>query len=150
MPRLELTFPEGALTAEAKAELPPKMAKTMLQWEGAPDTEFFRSISWTHLHELPAGAMYTADGEATDSQWVVNVTVPEGALSERRRGELVKGLTADVMEASGLTQEESFRVWVIVNEVPDGNWGAGGAIVRFKALAEAAKAQREQAETATA
>jgi phenylpyruvate tautomerase PptA (4-oxalocrotonate tautomerase family) len=150
MPRLELTFSEGALTAEAKAELPPKMAQTMLRWEGAPDTQFFRSISWIHLHELPAGSMYTADGEATDSQWVVNVTVPDGALSERRRGELVKGLTADVMEAAGLAQEESFRVWVIVNEVPDGNWGAGGAIVRFKALAEAAKAEREQAETATA
>jgi phenylpyruvate tautomerase PptA (4-oxalocrotonate tautomerase family) len=149
MPRLELTFPEGALSDQAKTELPAKMAETMLQWEGAPDTDFFRSISWTHLHEMPAGTLHTADGPAEDSQFIVDVTVPSGALSDRRKEGLVKDLTALVAEAAGLPAEEQMRLWVIVNEVPDGNWGAAGNVIRFEALREAAKAEREKAEAKT-
>lgn len=36
------------------------MAATLLEWEGAPDTEFFRSLAWACLHQLPAGAQATA------------------------------------------------------------------------------------------
>jgi phenylpyruvate tautomerase PptA (4-oxalocrotonate tautomerase family) len=147
MPRLELTFPEGTMSDEIKAELPARMAEAMLEWEGAPDTRFFRSISWTHLHELPAGAMHTADGQARDSQFIVDVTVPEGALSDRRRAGLVKDLTVLITDAAGLADEDAIRVWVIVNEVPEGNWGAGGEIIRFEQLREAAKAEREKSET---
>lgn len=145
MPRLELTFPEGALNEEAKAELPSQMARAMLSWEGAPDTEFFRSISWTHLHEMPAGSLHTADGPATEPQFIVDVTVPSGALSERRREGLVKELSELVAEAAGVPAEQVLAIWVLVNEVPDGNWGAGGQVIRFEALREAAKAEREQA-----
>ena len=45
MPMMELTIPEGALSDDAKAKLPGDMAACLLRWEGAPDTEFFRSIS---------------------------------------------------------------------------------------------------------
>ncbi len=146
MPKLDLTFSAGALSDDAKQELPGQLAEAMLRWEGAPDTQFFRSIAWTHVHELPAGAAHTADGPATDSQFVVEVTVPQGALSERRRGGLVDEFTKLVASAAGLEDEETFRVWVIVNEVTEGHWGASGQIVRFEQLREAAKAEREKAE----
>ena len=57
MPMMELTIPEGALSDDAKAKLPGEMAACLLRSERAPDTEFFRSISWTHVHELPADAI---------------------------------------------------------------------------------------------
>ena len=40
------------------------LGATLLRWEGAPDTEFFRSITWAHVHALPASAMQTPDGVA--------------------------------------------------------------------------------------
>jgi phenylpyruvate tautomerase PptA (4-oxalocrotonate tautomerase family) len=146
VPKLDLTFSAGALSEDAKRELPAQLAQAMLRWEGAPDTEFFRSISWTHVHELPEGAAHTANGVATDSQFVVEVTVPQGALSERRRGGLVEEFTKLVADAAGLGDDETFRVWVIVKEVTEGHWGASGQIVRFEQLREAAKAEREKAE----
>jgi phenylpyruvate tautomerase PptA (4-oxalocrotonate tautomerase family) len=146
VPKLDLTFSAGALSEDAKQELPAQLAQAMLRWEGAPDTEFFRSISWTHVHELPEGAAHTADGVATDGQFVVGVTVPQGALSERRRGGLVDEFTKLVAAAAGLGDDETFRVWVIVNEVPEGHWGAAGQIVQFEQMREAAKAAREKAE----
>src|SRR5689334_6468051 len=103
----------------------------MLKWEGAPDTAFFRSISWAQMHELPAGAAHTADGVAEQVQFVVDVTVPAGALSERRREGLVGDFTEIVRTAAGLPAEEAYRIWVLVREVPEGFWGAGGQIVRF-------------------
>ena len=145
MPRVELTYTAGALSDDAKQELPRQLAESMLRWEGAPDTEFFRSITWTHLHELPADAIFTADGPAELSQFVVDVTVPSGALSERRKGGLVEEFTKLIREAAGLAEEEAIRVWVLVHEIAEGFWGAGGQIIHFEQLRAAAKAERDKA-----
>jgi phenylpyruvate tautomerase PptA (4-oxalocrotonate tautomerase family) len=150
MPKVDLTFPAGALSDDAKRELPRELAAAMLRWEGAPDTEFFRSITWTHVHELPAEAVHTADGPAELSQFVVDATVPAGALSDRRKGGLVEEFSKLVRDAAGLTDEEGVRVWVLIHEVPEGNWGAAGQIVQFEQLRAAAKAEREKAEQAGA
>jgi phenylpyruvate tautomerase PptA (4-oxalocrotonate tautomerase family) len=150
MPKLDLTFPAGALSDDAKRELPRELAAAMLRWEGAPDTEFFRSITWTHVHELPEEAVFTADGQAELPQFVVDATVPAGALSDRRKSGLVEEFSKLVRDAGGLTEEDGVRVWVLIHEVPEGNWGAAGQIVRFEQLREAAKAEREKAEGAGA
>jgi phenylpyruvate tautomerase PptA (4-oxalocrotonate tautomerase family) len=148
MPRIDVTFTAGAIAADAQRELAPRIAEAMLRWEGAPDAPFFREIAWVHLHELDEGGAYTADGPAERSQFIVDVMVPAGALNERRRAGLIDEFTSLVREAAGLGDDDLLRVWVIVHEVPDGFWGAGGQIVRFEQLARAAQAEREQAGTA--
>jgi len=145
MPKLDLTFPAGALSDEAKRELPRSLAATLLHWEGAPDTDFFRSITWAHIHELPADAVFTGDGQAELSHFVVDVTVPAGALSDRRKAGLVEDASKLVREAAGLGEQDGVRVWVLIHEVPEGNWGAAGQIVRFEELRAAARAEREKA-----
>ena len=144
MPKIDLTFSAGALSDDAKRELPRELAAAMLRWEGAPDTEFFQSIMWVHVHELPAQAVNAAGAPVTEPHFRVDVTVPEGALSERRKEGAVKELTEAVMEAAGLDESAGLRVWVIVREVPEGNWGAGGQVVRFSQLRETAQRERER------
>ena len=146
MPKLDLTFPAGALGDDARRELPTQLAAALLRWEGAPDTEFFRAITWVHLHELPVEAVFTADGQAELSHFVVDVTVPQGALSDRRKGGLVEEASKLVRDAAGLAEEDGVRVWVLIHEVAEGNWGAAGQIVRFEQLRAAARAEREKAE----
>jgi phenylpyruvate tautomerase PptA (4-oxalocrotonate tautomerase family) len=144
MPKIDLTYSAGALSPEAKAELPAKLAETLLKWEKAPDTEFFRSISWTHVHELDADSTHDANGPEAPSHFVIDVTTPQGALSDRRRAELTREMTEQVLEAAGLDAEaDGIRVWVLMHEVAEGSWGAAGGIVRFEQLREAAKEQRE-------
>jgi phenylpyruvate tautomerase PptA (4-oxalocrotonate tautomerase family) len=149
MPRIDVTFTAGAITADARRELAPRIAEAMLRWEGAPDVPFFREIAWVHLHELDEGGAYTADGPAELSQFIVDVMIPVGALNERRRAGLIDEFTSLIRDAAGLADDDLLRVWVIVHEVPDGYWGAGGQIVRFEQLARAAQAEREQAGSAT-
>ena len=109
------------------------LATTLLKWEGAPDTAFFRAQAWAYLIELPEGAQTTAEDALP--RFRIDVTVPDGALSDRRREGLIKDVTGLVLDAAGLTEADALRVWVLIREQPEGNWGAGGAVVRFSELA---------------
>jgi phenylpyruvate tautomerase PptA (4-oxalocrotonate tautomerase family) len=143
MPKLDLTIPADALSADSQQELARELGATLLRWEGAPDTEFFRSITWAHVRPLPAESIQTPDGVA-EPHAVIDITVPSGALSERRKAGLVEDTTKLVLEATGWGPGAGVRVWTLIHEVPEGNWGAAGQIVQFEQLRAAAKAEREQ------
>ena len=70
---------------------------------------------------------------------LVHVTVPEGSLSEARKKLMVEKITEAALEVEGLPDNERTRTltWVIINEVKDGNWGAGGGIVRLADIGRA-------------
>ncbi|MGW7339676.1 tautomerase family protein [Streptomyces sp. NPDC054808] len=139
MPMIRLTVPAGALTEQGRATVQRDLAAVLLRWEGAPDTAFFRAQAWSYLVELPEGAQTTAEDDA--ARFLVDVTVPQGAVSERRKAGLVQEVTETVLAAAGLTAGEATRVWVLVREQPDRTWGAGGSVVRYADLV--ARAQRE-------
>ncbi|MER7539045.1 tautomerase family protein [Streptomyces sp. NPDC097704] len=144
MPMIRLTVPSGALTEEARATVQRDLASVLLRWEGAPDTAFFRAQAWSHLVELPEGAQTTAEDDAP--RFLVEVTVPEGALSERRKAGLVEDATKTVLSAAGLAPAEALRVWVLVHEQPDGTWGAGGSVIRYADLVALARQGKERAD----
>ncbi|GIF98108.1 hypothetical protein Cci01nite_32020 [Catellatospora citrea] len=132
MPMIQLTAPVGALTPAGRDGIQKTLAAVLLRWEGAPDNALFRSLAWTYLHELPAGAQTTAEDDAP--RFRVEITVPVGALSERRKAGLVAEITTAVLDAAGLTEADAQRVWVLIHEQPDGTWAAGGKIVRYADL----------------
>lgn len=140
MPQIQLTVPAGALTEEGRVTIQGDLSRTLLRWEGAPDTAFFRAQAWAYLHELPAGAQVTAeDGEP---RFRVDVTVPAGALDDTRKAGLVEEVTGRVLAAAGLDADQGLRVWVLLHEQADGTWGAGGQIFRYADLVALATADR--------
>ena len=144
MPMIRLTVPPGSLTEEGRKTVQRELAAVLLRWEGAPDTAFFRAQAWSYLVELPEGAQTTAEDDAP--RFLVEVTVPQGALSERRKAGLVEDATRTVLAAAGLSQAaDALRVWVLVHDQPDGTWGAGGSVVRYTDLVALAKGQRADA-----
>lgn len=150
MPMIDLTYPDGALPAERRQALVEDLTTVLLRAERAPDTDFFRSVTWVYLHELPAYAVNAGDRPVAEPTFRVEVRVPEGALSQRRKGELVAEATRAVLEAVGLEEADAMRVWVLIAEVPEGNWGAAGNVVSFEQLRAAASQQREAAEVGRA
>jgi phenylpyruvate tautomerase PptA (4-oxalocrotonate tautomerase family) len=146
MPMIQLTAPRGSLTPEGRESVQGALAGVLLRWEGAPDTPFFRAQAWSYLNELPEGAQTTAEDDAP--RFLVNVTVPQGALSERRKSGMVTEVTSVVLEAAGLSEADALRVWVLIHEQADGTWGAGGSVIRFAdlvALAQDAKGPKTDA-----
>lgn len=142
MPLIDLTLPQGSIPHDERAKLGDELTGIVLRAERAPDTDFFRSVTWAFVHDLPEDSI-TARG--ADSVFRVVFTVPQGALSERRKQELVSEATKAISAAAGLGEEDGLRVFVLINEVPDGNWGAAGNVVHFEQLREVAAQQREQA-----
>jgi phenylpyruvate tautomerase PptA (4-oxalocrotonate tautomerase family) len=147
MPMIELTYPRGALSADARERLLDELATRLLAAERAPDTEFFRSITWVYANEIDPEALSVGGRPGGDPRFRVQVTVPEGALSDRRKGELVAAAHSAVVDAAGLDESDGLRVWTLIRDVPEGNWGAAGEQVRYQQLVELAKGERE--ETAT-
>ncbi|MEU0581596.1 tautomerase family protein [Streptomyces griseoincarnatus] len=143
MPMIRLTAPAAALTAQGRQSIQRDLAAVLLRWEGAPDTAFFRAQAWSYLTELTEGAQTTAEDDAP--RFLVEVTVPQGALSERRKAGLVEEATKTVLAAAGLGRDDAPRVWVLVHEQPDGTWGAGGSVIRYADLVALAKGQRTDA-----
>ncbi|MFJ9742286.1 4-oxalocrotonate tautomerase family protein [Streptomyces sp. NPDC101166] len=143
MSMIRLTVPSGSLTEEGRKTVQRDLADVLLRSEGAPDTPFFRAQLWSYLVELPEGAQTTAEDDAP--RFLIDVTVPLGALSEQGKADLVKHSTETVLSAAGLTQADASRVWVLVHEQPDGTWGASGSLVRYSDLVAIAKGQRGEA-----
>jgi phenylpyruvate tautomerase PptA (4-oxalocrotonate tautomerase family) len=145
MPMIDLTYPADSISADQRQTLADELTTALLRAERAPDTEFFRSITWVFVHELPAGNVLSA-GRPVEAPVVrVEVTTPEGALSDRRRAELVEAATKVVREAFGIAENDTMqRVWVTCREIAEGSWGAGGQIVQFAKLREMAAAARSE------
>jgi phenylpyruvate tautomerase PptA (4-oxalocrotonate tautomerase family) len=145
MPMMDVTYPQGALTPDARERLAEELTTVLLRAERAPDTEFFRSVTWVYLHELPEGAVLAAGRPVAAPTFRVEVTTPEGALSDRRRKELVGEATRVVRELASIPEEDAMRVWVVCREIDEGSWGAGGHVIEFEALRAAAAREREKA-----
>ncbi|WP_320670784.1 tautomerase family protein [Patulibacter defluvii] len=144
MPIMDLTYPQGALDDDARARLADELTTILLRAERAPDSEFFRNVTWLYVHELPAEHVIAAGRPVAAPTFRLLVTTPEGALSDRRRQELVAEATTAIREAAGIPEAEALRVWVLCREIAEGSWGAGGQVVAFQALREAAAAEREK------
>jgi phenylpyruvate tautomerase PptA (4-oxalocrotonate tautomerase family) len=141
MPMIDLTYPAGALTPEARADAVEKLTATLLKCEGAEDNDYTRAMSWVIVHELPAGAINVGGSVAERPVYRLLVTVPEGTLLQGpgpvgtySRDNLVREATEIVLAAEGtaFTTADAARVYCIVREVPDGYWGGAGTTFRIE------------------
>lgn len=143
MPMIDVMTTAGVFDDAARRTLQETLAATLLKWEGAPDTAFFRAQAWCRINEV-AGDHFGALGDDAP-RFRIDVTVPAGALSRRRKEGLVGEVTQKVCAAAGVPEAEALRVWVLIHEQPEGTWGAGGAIVESDALKALARQERSSA-----
>jgi phenylpyruvate tautomerase PptA (4-oxalocrotonate tautomerase family) len=148
MPIIDLTYPEGALTAEQRETVTAELTTNLLAAEGAPDTDFFADVTWIFVHELPGTHVINARKPAVSPKFLIEVTTPEGALSNRRRKQLVADATKTVMDGAGIDKSAGMSVMVLCKEIAEGSWGAFGQVVEFEKLRETAIAEREKTATA--
>jgi phenylpyruvate tautomerase PptA (4-oxalocrotonate tautomerase family) len=132
MPMIDFTVPRGALSEEVKADLMAALSRTVLKWEGAGN-KAAESIAWSFLHEP---ALATVFGQPlTEPRYRLVVGIPQGLLDDEAKLGMVVEMTDQVLQAekngAEITRDDRLRVWVIINEVIEGNWGGGGQIFRL-------------------
>ena len=145
MPMIDVTLPEGALSEEQRNALGERLTNTILKWEGAAEIPFSRQITVVYFDERPAGSVYVAGEQETQTRYRVLITIPEGSIKEdERKANLVEEVTRDILEVDGTDDESaSFRVWVFIHEVPDGHWAGAGQIFRLRDIVKLARSGGE-------
>jgi phenylpyruvate tautomerase PptA (4-oxalocrotonate tautomerase family) len=144
---IDLSYLEGALSAEAHTELVEQLTAALIRNEGAPDNERTRALTWVFSHELPASAINVAGTPVEQPVYRMVVTVPAGTLLHgpgpvgiASRRNLVREVTELVLAAEGSdrTSADAGRVYCIVREVEDGYWGALATTWRIEDIASIA------------
>ncbi|TYB49010.1 tautomerase family protein [Actinomadura chibensis] len=139
MPFVELFVRRGSLDQARREEIGGRLVSEVMVAEGAPDTEAARSISWLVVNEIDAWFVGGKPLSAEEKpKYVVRVGVPAGSMDDDKRLEIVRRVTkvlADADDDPGRFAEAT-SAWVHINEVPEGNWGARGEIVRFEDIVE--------------
>jgi phenylpyruvate tautomerase PptA (4-oxalocrotonate tautomerase family) len=127
MPLIDLELPADAVPTDVEG-LVDELTAALLRARGVPDTPASREQVWAYVR--PA-RLFVGGAPAVEPRYVVRVAVVEGGVTERARAEMVEEMTASVVRHAGLGEDAADRVWVLLEEVPDGFWGAGGQVVRL-------------------
>ncbi|WP_067536420.1 tautomerase family protein [Nocardia crassostreae] len=133
MPFVELFVPKGSLDQERREKIGGRLVSEVMLAEGAPDNEAARSISWLVVNEIDAwfvGGRQLPVGEKP--KYVVRVGVPAGTMDDDKRRDIVERVTRVLADADEDPARfaEAATAWVHINDLPEGNWGARGQIVR--------------------
>ncbi|MQA86691.1 MAG: hypothetical protein GEV03_19175 [Streptosporangiales bacterium] len=139
MPFVELFAPKDALDGERGRRVTEQLVAEVMAAEGAPDTEAARSISWLVVNQPDAwfvGGKPISDTEPP--RYVVRVSVPANSLDDTKRADMVERITR-VLADGDQDPQRLYRepvAWVHIVEIPDGNWGAMGQVVRLADIAQ--------------
>ena len=136
MPVVRVTYPRGALTPDRKRQLAASLTDIVLDAEVDTITEAGRMVTVIHFLEAAAedwsvaGEMRSTASTKPD-HFIVDVVVLEGLLDPKRKTAVHERVTAAFREAFGEGGDPllPFRVWVLIHDVGEGSWGAGGRTV---------------------
>ncbi|MGW2939177.1 tautomerase family protein [Streptomyces sp. NPDC055722] len=128
MPMVDLYYPSGALSQDAKDKLLATLSSTCLKWEGIEINDGSQSIAWVYLHEVPRENISAAGKPLTQAVYRAHVSVMVGFMDYERIEGMVKDVTDAVLEADGTAGTGDARVFVLLNEIPSGTWGVDGKV----------------------
>ncbi|TAM65492.1 tautomerase family protein [Mycobacterium sp.] len=134
MPMIDLTFVRGSVDEAALSPLADELVTVLLRAERAPDTPFLRDNTWVYLHALDTEALSVGGRGPGAPRFRVDLTVFEGALSQDRKEQLAADVHAAVCAAAGIDPQgpKAFHVWMLIREIPEGNWAGGGNIIYYR------------------
>jgi phenylpyruvate tautomerase PptA (4-oxalocrotonate tautomerase family) len=143
MPVLQVYFPAGSLIDERKAALAQRLTDVLLTMEGGAKTPGGRAFATVLFTEVPKSDWWV--GGSTDSTYVaspgkflVRVSVPEGYMNNSHKSDVHSAVNAAICDVVGDgSPNQGANVLVIIDEVPEGNWGARGQTISLAMIADA-------------
>jgi phenylpyruvate tautomerase PptA (4-oxalocrotonate tautomerase family) len=145
MPFIRVNCPKGALTAEQKASLAPRLVQALIRQEIDPVTEIGTAATGFFFNELDVENCFPGGVPLTEHPdkvfWTVEAFVAASYFSQPRRDEMQRDIAAAFVEVLGddgsVLEREDIRIapaylmrlHVIVVEIPEGSWGAGGQTI---------------------
>jgi phenylpyruvate tautomerase PptA (4-oxalocrotonate tautomerase family) len=125
-----------SLSEEKRKEISERLVSEVMEGEGAPDNENTRSLSWLVWHEPKLWSIGGRSVQAGERPfYAVRVSMPAASVDDKKKAEVVRRVTNVLAEADD-DPDRFFQAppvsFVLINEVPEGNWGSAGMIFRFE------------------
>lgn len=146
MPMCDAYIPIGSLDLEAEQKLVARVTDILVGHEmrrfvdlmepGTVKASHLRasSIAWVFVHRTDT---YVAGVAINAPVYKFLVTIPQGMIDDVFIPALNRDVFAALAEAeAGKHPHLAQRVWTFVQEVPDGNWGAGDRAVKVGNIAD--------------
>jgi phenylpyruvate tautomerase PptA (4-oxalocrotonate tautomerase family) len=131
MPIIEMQVPAGRVTAEQKRALHKSVGSQINQAEGGTgEGPLEGAITWMFITEHSdedwsvGGEPMSADGPM---RVFTRVFVLDGLLNDAKRKDLAERVSNEINKALG--EVGILNNYCLVQEIPSGNWSAGGMIV---------------------
>lgn len=132
MPHVAIRLPHGRFSPEAQAALAKRLTSSVLAAEGLPETDVHRSLCWIDISESAPGA-WTVAAEPAEQRAELHafarVTTLQGLLTDHQRAALHAAINEAIVEAAGGDELGGLGVWTVIDERPDGSFGAAGGVV---------------------
>jgi phenylpyruvate tautomerase PptA (4-oxalocrotonate tautomerase family) len=144
VPIVQVCYPQGALTDQRKAALAQRLTDVLLMMEGnakTPGGLGFASVLFTEVAQSDwwVGGRSDATYVAPPGKFLARVTIPEGYMNQAHKTEVHAAVTAAIVTVTGNPHDpgQGGSIQVIIEEVPEGNWGAHGMTISLASIADA-------------
>ena len=137
MPLVRITYPRGALSPTQKRQIAASLTEIVLDAEVDAVTDAGRMVTVVNFNEAAAddwavgGQLRSSADASAPNHFIVDLVVLEGLMEGARKSEAHRRVTEAFQQACGEGADPMLplRVWVLVHEVREGGWGAGGRTV---------------------
>ncbi len=145
MPTIVITYPQGSIPEHQQTPLLAAATQALVRWEGLKDPHDPQSGAtvWTYLRPIEQG-LYAVNGQPANAgpqaRFLIDVTVPEGIVTGERKQGLIAELTQIVLSAAEAPSDprQAGRVYCLIHEIANGNWGYVGRSVTLRDMLAAA------------
>lgn len=136
MPLIVLYLPEQCFNPQQKQQFAQQATQNLLKLEGMEQQPKAQNLSWVQFSEFGKEDFFLAGHQVEKPHYRIDIKVFQGTLNNERKALLTEQLTKLVLDIEGTNFNllNAARVWVMINEIPDGNWGGAGKIYRIKDL----------------
>ena len=144
MPLLRITHAKGSLTDSQKVELAERVTPVLIEGEVGIDNSDGRRLAYVIFHEIDSKTDFFVGGKPDinppeGGRFMFEIWYVEGASTQKEKTivhDKMNRIISDVIGVDG-TFPNRLTDWVIINEVAEGTWGAGGQTVGVTAANEA-------------
>ena len=133
MPKLFVDSSQGSFTAEARGRVAAALTNLGIACERLADTPKVRAGVWVIFTEHQSDAMFSGGQIAANPLIRLLVFALEGGLDAQSKQRLIADATAILSEHAESTGGP-VTIYVVIQEVPEVNWGMYGKQVSLAAL----------------
>jgi phenylpyruvate tautomerase PptA (4-oxalocrotonate tautomerase family) len=144
MPVIDVTYPAGSLSREAREAVAAQLTDILMEIEGTKGIAAIAAGTWLLLHEANPDTV-AVGGKFSPGRYRVEIATPAGTLNLPQKAELIRRVTDALLKIEGVEPDaaQRARIYCLVNEIPDGGWGFTGLAIT-REYAERRRRELEQ------